>query len=93
MVSKSQVVSKKSQVVSKKSQVVSKKSQVVSKKSQVVSLSLITVLSFMLVQTTIPTNEWHGIGLRSYYLQHMAGCFPEKLRWCLSEQICQGSEV
>ena len=21
----------------------------------------------------------------------MAGCFPEKPRWCLSEQVCQGS--
>ena len=25
--------------------------------------------------------------------KHMAGCFPEKLRWCLSEQVCQGSKV
>ena len=23
----------------------------------------------------------------------MARCFPEKPRWCLSEQICQGSKV
>ena len=23
----------------------------------------------------------------------VAGCFPEKLRWCLVEQICQGSKV
>ena len=23
----------------------------------------------------------------------MAGCFPEKLRWCLIEQVCQGSKV
>ena len=23
----------------------------------------------------------------------MARCFPEKPRWCLGEQICQGSKV
>ena len=23
----------------------------------------------------------------------MAGCFPEKPRWCLSEQVCPGSKV
>ena len=23
----------------------------------------------------------------------MAGCFPEKPRWCLIEQVCQGSKV
>ena len=33
------------------------------------------------------------------YKQHsrtncsMAGCFTEKLRWCLIEQVCQGSKV
>ena len=27
------------------------------------------------------------------YEQHMAGCFPETPRWCLSEQVCQGSKV
>ena len=23
----------------------------------------------------------------------VAGCFPEKLRWCLIEQVCQGSKA
>ena len=31
--------------------------------------------------------------LRALIVAYMVGCFPEKPKWCLSEQICQGSTV
>ena len=50
--------------------------------------------STLLQYTQLNKNEYLAIGSGGYvYEQHMAGCFPEKPRWCLSEQVCQGSKV
>ena len=45
-------------------------------------------------------NEYLAIDSGGYVYEQpsrsncgMAGCFPEKPRWCLGEQVCQGSKV
>ena len=42
--------------------------------------------------------EYLAIDNGGYLYEHpshinLAGCFPEKSRWCLTEQTCQGSKV
>ena len=54
--------------------------------------------SRLLQFTQLNKNEYLAIDSGGYVYKQPSRincslCFPEKLRWCLSEQVCQGSKV